>query len=65
VVGGCASNHPPQPTNSINICHSERSEESCAFSRTVVKLFVVTGKLFIATGKVFTLSGIPITNLHV
>jgi hypothetical protein len=36
VVGGCASNHPILPFNSLNACHSERSEESPTFSRSVV-----------------------------
>ena len=36
VVGGFASNHPPILSNSINTCHSERSEESHAFSRTLI-----------------------------
>ena len=36
VVGGCASNHPILPFNSLNTCHSERSEESPTFSRSVM-----------------------------
>ena len=36
VVGGCASNHPILPFNSLSACHSERSEESPTFSRSVV-----------------------------
>jgi len=36
VVGGCASNHPPRLSNSLNACHSERSEESHTFSRSVM-----------------------------
>jgi len=35
VVGGLASNHLP-PT-SLNVCHSERSEESFSRSRPLLK----------------------------
>jgi hypothetical protein len=36
VVGGCAANHLLLSSTSLNTCHSERSEESHAFSRTVM-----------------------------
>jgi tRNA-dihydrouridine synthase B len=36
VVGGCAANHLLLPLNSLNNCHSERSEESHTFNRTVI-----------------------------
>ncbi len=36
VVGGCASNHPILHFYSLNACHSERSEESPAFSPSAV-----------------------------
>ncbi len=36
VVGGAAANHHLLTKNSINTCHSEQSEESQTFSRTVV-----------------------------
>jgi hypothetical protein len=39
VVGGTASNHPLLPLNSLNACHSERSEESHTFSRSVVIIY--------------------------
>ena len=37
VVGGTASNNPLLPLNSLDACHSERSEESHTFSRSVLK----------------------------
>ena len=36
VVGGAASNHPPLLPDSLNTCHSERSEESHNFSWTLL-----------------------------
>jgi hypothetical protein len=36
VVGGSTSNHLLLPFSSLNACHSERSEESLAFSRSIV-----------------------------
>ena len=38
VVGGIASNHPLPPPDTLNTCHSERSEESSSFNRTLIIL---------------------------
>jgi len=47
VVGGHASNHPLLSPTSLKVCHSERSEESRNFSRTLMKIIINIRIIFI------------------
>jgi hypothetical protein len=49
VVGGHASNHPLLPATTLNVCHSERSEESHTFNRTLMIIKRETFRKFTKT----------------